>query len=82
MRRHAAQLLRQSVLAVSAALLVGVAAAQDLEPAEINVAELGPQVGEIVPEFSLPDQNGNIWTHESIMGERGAMLVFIRSADW
>lgn len=61
---------------------IGPAQAQEFAPGEIDVAELGPQVGELVPEFSLPDQNGDIWTRESIMGPRGAMLVFVRSADW
>jgi hypothetical protein len=66
-----------------AGLLVGAGtAAQDLEPSRIDVSVLGPQIGEIVPDFSLPDQNGAIRTRESIMGENGAMLVFIRSADW
>ena len=54
--------------------------AQDLE--EIDVAALGPQVGEQIPEFALPDQNGTVQTLESIMGEEGAMIVFHRSADW
>ncbi|PCI75952.1 MAG: hypothetical protein COB20_11715 [SAR86 cluster bacterium] len=49
---------------------------------EIDVHSLGPQVGERVPEFSLPDQNGQIQTLESIMGPNGAMLLFHRSADW
>ena len=48
----------------------------------IDVASLGPQVGERVPAFSLPDQNGQIRTLESILGPRGAMLLFHRSADW
>jgi hypothetical protein len=48
----------------------------------IDVARLGPQVGQRVPDFSLPDQTGRIRTLESIMGPRGAMLVFLRSADW
>jgi hypothetical protein len=48
----------------------------------INVASLGPQVGEQVPGFSLPDQNGEVRTLESILGPRGAMLLFHRSADW
>ena len=48
----------------------------------INVASLGPQVGEQVPAFSLPDQNGEVRTLESILGPRGAMLLFHRSADW
>jgi hypothetical protein len=48
----------------------------------VDVSALGPQVGRPVPEFRLPDQAGRIWTRESIMGPRGAMLVFFRSADW
>ena len=48
----------------------------------IDVATLGPRVGERVPDFSLPDQNGKRWTLQSIMGSGGAMLVFFRSADW
>ena len=48
----------------------------------IDVASLGPQVGERIPEFAIPDQNGTVQTLESIMGEKGAMIVFHRSADW
>ena len=48
----------------------------------IDVHALGPQVGERVPGFSLPDQNGRIQTLQSIMGPNGAMLLFHRSADW
>jgi len=48
----------------------------------IDVSKLGPQVGERVPEFNLNDQSGKSWTLQSIMGPKGAMLVFVRSADW
>lgn len=48
----------------------------------INIAALGPQVGDEVPDFSLPDQFGEIQTLQSIMGEQGAMIVFHRSANW
>ena len=48
----------------------------------IEVSKLGPQVGQLVPDFSLKDQNGKVWTRQSIIGPRGAMLVFFRSADW
>jgi hypothetical protein len=51
-------------------------------PAKIDVSRLGPQVGERVPDFSLTDQNGRTQTLQSIMGPKGAMLVFYRSADW
>jgi len=49
---------------------------------KIDVSTLGPQVGESVPDFSLPDQTGRTRTLQSITGPKGAMLVFIRSADW
>lgn len=49
---------------------------------KIDVSKLGPQVGEKVPDFSLKDQYGNVQTLKSIMGPKGAMLVFVRSADW
>ena len=49
---------------------------------KIDVSKLGPQVGERVPDFSLPDQNGRTRTLQSIIGPKGALLVFIRSADW
>jgi hypothetical protein len=49
---------------------------------QIDVSTLGPQVGERVPDFALRDQTGKEQTLRSIMGPRGLMLVFIRSADW
>lgn len=49
---------------------------------KVEVSKLGPQVGQQVPDFRLPDQNGTVWTRQSIMGPRGAMLVFYRSAGW
>jgi cytochrome oxidase Cu insertion factor (SCO1/SenC/PrrC family) len=48
----------------------------------VDVATLGPQVGGRAPDFNLIDQNGKSWTLPSIMGPKGAMLVFFRSADW
>ena len=54
--------------------------AQDRPP--IDLHSLGPQVGDTVPEFNLPDQNGKMRTLESIKGSNGAMLLFHRSADW
>ncbi|OFV89940.1 MAG: hypothetical protein A3H95_09615 [Acidobacteria bacterium RIFCSPLOWO2_02_FULL_64_15] len=47
-----------------------------------DVRTLGPQVGSRVPDFRLPDQHGQDRTLESLMGPRGLMLVFFRSADW
>jgi len=48
----------------------------------IEVASLGPQVGDLVPNFRLIDQNGTPQTLESIAGPNGTMLLFHRSADW
>jgi hypothetical protein len=42
----------------------------------------GPDVGQTVPDFRLRDQNGTGQTLRSIMGPKGALLVFYRSADW
>jgi hypothetical protein len=42
----------------------------------------GPEVGQRVPAFSATDQSGRTQTLQSIMGSKGAMLVFFRSADW
>ena len=48
----------------------------------IDLSRLGPQVGARVPDFNLKDAAGKEWTLQSIMGPKGAMLVFFRSADW
>ena len=48
----------------------------------IDLSKLGPQVGARVPDFNLKDAAGKEWTLQSIMGPKGAMLVFYRSADW
>jgi peroxiredoxin len=42
----------------------------------------GPEIGQQVPAFSAMDQAGRTQTLQSIMGPKGAMLVFFRSADW
>ena len=64
------------------AVLFAQTAAKSQSPARIDVSKLGPQVGERVREFTLKDQNGKPRTLQSIMGPKGVMLVFYRSADW
>ncbi len=80
------RLLCLSIVAASLAVAGGpsVQARQAASPArtKIDVSKLGPQVGERVPDFSLKDQTGKTQTPQSIMGPKGAMLVFVRSADW
>jgi hypothetical protein len=52
------------------------------ETALPDIQKLGPQIGARVPSFTLPDQHGQPRTLESLLGPKGAMLVFFRSADW
>ncbi len=78
---------RKLMVVVMATLIIGptwmaCAPTSPPERTRVDVSALGPQVGEQVPDFSLPDQNGDIWTRQSIMGPNGAMLVFVRSANW
>jgi hypothetical protein len=42
----------------------------------------GVKVGETIPGFQLPDQNGKQQSLASLAGPKGLMLVFYRSADW
>ena len=49
---------------------------------QIDVSALGPQVGEPVPDFDLPDQNGIRHTIETVRGPNGSLILFHRSADW
>jgi hypothetical protein len=53
-----------------------------LQPVLPDVQRLGPQVGSRVPDFRLLDQHGQQRTLASLMGPKGLMLVFFRSADW
>jgi len=52
------------------------------QPATFDPQKIGPQVGERIPDFSAPDQNGDTRTLQSILGPKGAILLFNRSADW
>ena len=79
--RRMTHMLQALTIAAAVVLLAHVpAAAQERE--SIDVSSLGPQVGEKIPDFALPDQYGKVRTLDSIMGERGAMIVFHRSANW
>jgi len=75
-RTHAGQ-----GLFVAAAILAAGCQVNDSR-ATIDIDELGPQVGERVPDFTLPDQNGNPVSLASILRPNGAILMFYRSADW
>jgi peroxiredoxin len=42
----------------------------------------GPAVGETIPPFEAPDQHGRTQSLETIRGPNGALIAFVRSADW
>jgi hypothetical protein len=42
----------------------------------------GPEPGERIPEFALPDQTGRVRSFADLTGPHGLLLVFHRSADW
>jgi cytochrome oxidase Cu insertion factor (SCO1/SenC/PrrC family) len=55
---------------------------QSAGTAAVDVETLGPKVGELLPDFSLPDQQGQQRSLKSLIGANGAVIVFFRSADW
>jgi hypothetical protein len=82
MKRHRVVLCALTLVSVLA--IQSLTAGQTAPPVRdrVDVSKRGPQVGERVPDFSLTDQDGRVRTLQSLMGERGLMLVFLRSADW
>ena len=42
----------------------------------------GPDPGERIPNFVLPDENGVLKSLPDLTGSNGLLLVFHRSADW
>ena len=71
---------RGQIVLLTLALLVVMPPASGREP--IDVRALGPQVGERVPDFALRDQNGDTLSLDDILGPKGALILFHRSADW
>jgi len=82
MNKKIARSILISTLLAFTLMLTNASIAAESDRNRINVSLLGPQVGEQVPDFSLPDQNGVLQNLDSIMGPNGAMLLFHRSADW
>jgi peroxiredoxin len=75
-------MMKQAMYAVLVLSMVVTTSARAQNVRKINVGKLGPQVGEMVPDFNLSDQLGKKRTLQSVMGPKGAMIVFYRSADW
>jgi len=49
---------------------------------KFDVEGMGPKVGASLPDFTLRDQRGEPHSLKSLLGPRGALIVFFRSADW
>ena len=51
------------------------------DPTDSNM-KTGPAVGESIPDFEAADQNGKSTSFQDIVGPKGAVILFYRSADW
>jgi hypothetical protein len=51
-------------------------------PPAVPVEQRGIAVGEKIPAFEAVDQFGRTQTFESLVGPKGLVLLFVRSADW
>jgi hypothetical protein len=66
------------------------AAGEKIDPALLKAfieaqnegATSGIAIGQTAPAFELKDQNGRTHALKSLMGRKGVLLVFTRSADW
>jgi len=48
----------------------------------MDYARVGPAVGELVPDFELPDVDGHPIHFHNWRNGRRALVVFYRSASW
>jgi hypothetical protein len=48
----------------------------------VDARDFGPAIGSKMPGFALKDQDGHPHTLASLLGPKGAVIVFFRSADW
>ena len=59
---------------------------EELQTAHVNATNdnyaTGPEPGERIPNFTLPDASGLDRSLADLSGPNGLLLVFHRSADW
>jgi peroxiredoxin len=48
----------------------------------LQAREYGQPIGTKMPEFHLPDQNGQSFGLKELLGPQGTVILFHRSADW
>ena len=44
--------------------------------------EYGPAMGAKLPDFALQDQDGHARSFQSLLGPKGALILFFRSSVW
>jgi hypothetical protein len=83
---HRFRRTRSVVVTGLALIAIGAAAARAPQSGgavtHVDVERLGPQVGTSLPDFTLRDQRGALRSLKSLLGPKGAIIVFFRSADW
>jgi hypothetical protein len=59
---------------------------EELQAKQVNATNdnytTGPEPGERIPDFALPDASGVLRSLTDLTGPNGLLLVFHRSADW
>ncbi len=77
---------RSVVVLAFAMLAIGVGEAREPQAGaattKVDLERLGPKIGTRLPGFTLRDQHGAPHALESLLGPKGALIVFFRSADW
>lgn len=48
----------------------------------IDFVKIGPAVGDLFPDVSLPDQHGRVIDFHQTRAGRRAVVLFHRSASW
>ncbi len=65
-----------------ASLLLVAVQTQAGTPARPDPMQLGPRIGDTLPAFEAPDQDGRPRDFASLRGPNGLVFVLFRSADW
>ena len=64
----------------------GESVSEELQAKHVNATNdnytTGPDLGQRIPDFGLPDENGVLKSLADLTGSNGLLLVFHRSADW
>ncbi|MGH7863634.1 MAG: hypothetical protein ACREQB_01495 [Candidatus Binataceae bacterium] len=77
-----AWVLREVVKRMMGGQQVDPALFKEFEDAQNYRLKTGPEVGQRAADFRLSDQDGKSWTLKQLMGPKGLLLAFNRSADW